>query len=206
MRLSVIWRNNMKKITKSKIIIVFSFIFTVILLIFLYIDHRNSGDPGYILENMYNLPTSYTMEEAIKDDFIDVTQVLPEKSDVIENFMHSYPNNDIAFLRTARKVDSDFTVDLLVSYKQQPYFTLYSYLIKGQSCIVRYFAKEFQIEKNNNKINVMLKSMPNPTKNNIINTSEVNSDFLSSSFLENDNTIDTSKLKADFLFYSYIEK
>lgn len=196
----------MKKITKSKIIIVFSFIFTVILLIFLYIDHRNSGDPGYILENMYNLPTSYTMEEAIKDDFIDVTQVLPEKSDAIENFMHSYPNNDIAFLRTARKVDSDFTVDLLVSYKQQPYFTLYSYLIKGQSCIVRYFAKEFQIEKNNNKINVMLKSMPNPTKNNIINTSEVNSDFLSSSFLENDNTIDTSKLKADFLFYSYIEK
>lgn len=196
----------MKKITKSKIIIGFSFIFTVIFLIFSYIDHRNSGDPGYILENMYNLPTSYTMEEAIKDDYIDVTQVLPEKSDVIENFMHSYPNNDIAFLRTARKVDNDFTVDLLVSHKQQPYFTLYSYLIKGQSCIVRYFAKEFQIEKNNNKINVMLKSMPNPTKNNIINTSEVNSDFLSSSFLENDNTIDTSKLKADFLFYSYIEK
>lgn len=196
----------MKKITKSKIIIGFSFIFTVILLIFLYIDHRNSRDPGYILENMYNLPTSYTMEEAIKDDFIDVTQVLPEKSDVIENFMQSYPNNDIAFLRTARKVDSDFTVDLLVSYKQQPYFTLYSYLIKGQGCIVRYFAKEFQIEKNNNKINVMLKSIPNPTKNNIINTSEVNPNFLSSSFLENDNTIDTSKLKADFLFYSYIEK
>ena len=196
----------MKKITKSKIIIGFSFIFTVILLIFLYIDHRNSRDPGYILENMYNLPTSYTMEEAIKDDFIDVTQVLPEKSDVIENFMQSYPNNDIAFLRTARKVDSDFTVDLLVSYKQQPYFTLYSYLIKGQGCIVRYFAKEFQIEKNNNKINVMLKSIPNPTKNNIINTSEVNPNFLSSSFLENDNTIDTSKLKADFSFYSYIEK
>lgn len=190
---------------KNKYVIGFSSICALIFILLFFKDYiSQKPEDEDILHKIYKLPTSYTMEEAIEDGFLDITQVLPKKSNIIENFIQFQSENEINYLKTAKKLENDFTLDLYVSYKQQPYFTLYSYSIKAQTCTVSYFAKEIQSEKHNGQVDILLKSLPDPRLYNIVNTSDINSDSTKNSLIDTKNTIDISTIKADFILYSYI--
>lgn len=188
---------------KKNYIIGFSSICALIFML-LFIKDWGSQKPDDILKKIYKLPTSYTIEEAIEDGFLDITQVLPQKSSVIEKFIQFQAENEINYLKTVKKLENDFTLDLYVSYKQQPYFILYSYNIKAQNCTVSYFAKEIQSAKKNGHVDILLKSLPNPMLYNIVNTSDINSDSINDSLIDAKNTVDISTVKADFILYSYL--
>lgn len=188
---------------KKNYIIGFSSICALIFML-LFIKDWGSQKPDDILKKIYKLPTSYTIEEAIEDGFLDITQVLPQKSSVIEKFIQFQAENEINYLKTVKKLENDFTLNLYVSYKQQPYFILYSYNIKAQNCTVSYFAKVIQSAKKNGHVDILLKSLPNPMLYNIVNTSDINSDSINESLIDAKNTVDISTVKADFILYSYL--
>lgn len=190
---------------KNKYVIGFSSICALIFILLFFKDYiYQKHEDENILNKIYKLPTSYTIEEAIEDGYLDITQVLPQKSNIIENFIQFQSENEINYLKTVKKLENDFTLDLYVSYKQKPYFILYSYSIKAQTCTVSYFAKEIQSAKHNGQVDILLKSLPDPRLYNIVNTSDINSDSLKNSLVETKNTIDISTIKADFILYSYI--
>ncbi len=99
-------------------------------------DKKHPADEQFI-QSIYNLDADVTAEDLIKDGYLDLTDVQPEKNEQITSFFHKAASGQEAGLKTFTRTSDGIVVrglwrDRASSLQEIPYFSIYVYHLKKQ--------------------------------------------------------------------------
>lgn len=99
-------------------------------------DKKHPADEQFI-QSIYNLNADVTAEDLIKDGYLDLTDVQPEKDEQITSFFHKAASGQEAGLKTFTRTSDGIVVRGLwrsraSSLQEIPYFSIYAYHLKKQ--------------------------------------------------------------------------
>ncbi|MCY6371484.1 hypothetical protein [Clostridium ganghwense] len=84
------------------------------------------------LENLYKLPTTYTLEDAVKDNIVDVTEVHNGQNEEINKFLSKVDKKSWAVLKTVQEIDNDLLITLYNFDNKINQIRSFKYYVKKQ--------------------------------------------------------------------------
>ena len=66
------------------------------------------------LQTLYNLPSTYTIEEAIMDGFVNVTGICDKPNKKITNFLKKVNHKSWATLKTVKSINEELKITLYI--------------------------------------------------------------------------------------------
>lgn len=84
------------------------------------------------LKKLYKLPTTYTLEDAVKDNIINVTEIHSEENEEINKFLSKVDKNSWAVLKTVQQIDNDLLVTLYNFDNKFKQIRSFKYYVKKQ--------------------------------------------------------------------------
>lgn len=99
-------------------------------------DKKHPADEQFI-QSIYSLNADVTAEDLIKDGYLDLTDVQPEKNEQITSFFHKAASGQEAGLKMFTRTSDGIVVRGLwrsraSSLQEIPYFSIYVYHLKKQ--------------------------------------------------------------------------
>ncbi|MHC1722188.1 MAG: hypothetical protein AB9836_03160 [Aminipila sp.] len=136
-----------------------------ILCFVVFICYSNVQRDSYVdreLQRLYKLPTTYTLEDAVKDNIVDVTEVHNSKNKEINKFLTKVNKKRWAVLETVQRVNNDLLINLYNYDDNINQIRNFKYYVKsqtGESPDKRF--DSYYTDNNEGNVTVYLRNIPN---------------------------------------------
>lgn len=139
------------------------------------------------LKEIYSLPKTYTLDQAINDGIVNVTGVCMEKSKKIDDFLLKATQKQWAILKTIELNNEDLIIKVYVYDDRINEIRLWKYLIKRQAALSpdKRFKTDYTIKNENGVSKIYLINIKNTEYPN--HESQVLEDEILYSFAEKNN-------------------
>jgi len=147
---------------KKYLIVLGSVLFVFIILLVLFQNYRNPHDIDRILEVFNSTPKTYTIQQAKKDGFVDLSGVQNTKNDTVERFLNNTSENRWDVLRTVREIDNGPFITIYINDNNAKVIRSYLYDVYQQRLRINHFSQNYYDVINNDLCEIWLENIKNP--------------------------------------------
>lgn len=149
---------------KKKYIIMISIVVFISILTASVYFYKSSRDIDKVLDKIFSMPTTYTVEQAEKDGFVNLNDIRDGKDKSVEKFLENVRANKWDVLKTIKTVDNEFVLVIYINDNRVSLIKTFTYNPKTQGGIDfnNCFSQEYNIIEDGDVNQVWLTNVETP--------------------------------------------